>query len=62
MPVTGRWHVVQEGRNAIHAHAHDRDALAMLAAEGWATLVVWACETGDEAALRAQLAAFLGGG
>ncbi len=31
------------------------------AADGWAALVVWACETGDEAALRARLAAFLGG-
>jgi DNA mismatch endonuclease, patch repair protein len=52
-----RWGIIQ-GSNT----AHDQDALAALAAEGWTALVVWACETGDEAALRARLAAFLGGG
>lgn len=44
------------------AQGHDRDTLAMLAAEGWAALVVWGCETGNEEMLRARLAAFLGGG
>ena len=53
-PAAGRWHVAQ-GRD------EGRDALAMLAAGGWAALIVWACETGDEAAPRARLAAFLGG-
>jgi DNA mismatch endonuclease (patch repair protein) len=61
-PVAGRWHIAQ-GRSAApaHDHSHDRDALAALAAAGWAGLVVWACEAGDEAALRARLAAFLSG-
>ena len=62
MPAAGRWHVAREGWDAAQDHDHDRDALAMLAAAGWAGLVVWACEAGDEAALRARLAAFLGGG
>ena len=61
VPVAGRGHVAQ-GRSAAHDHdySHDRAALAALAAAGWAGLVVWACETGDEAALRARLATFLG--
>jgi DNA mismatch endonuclease, patch repair protein len=49
-PTAGRW-LVAQGRDAAHDHDHDHDhdALAMLAAGGWAGLVVWACETGDEA-------------
>lgn len=41
----------------------ERDArnLAALAKAGWSALVVWGCELRDEDALRAQLAAFLGG-
>ncbi|WP_406855637.1 DNA mismatch endonuclease Vsr [Alsobacter sp. KACC 23698] len=38
--------------------ARDADNLAALAARGWRSLVVWECETKDEAALRERLAAF----
>ena len=40
----------------------ERDAknLAALAADGWTSLVVWACELRDEDALRVRLTAFLG--
>ena len=64
VPAAGWWRIAHEGRDAAHDHdySHDRDALAALAAAGWAGLVVWACEAGDEAALRARLAAFLGKG
>ena len=39
--------------------ARDVRNLAALAEQGWRVLVVWECETGDEEALRARLAAFL---
>src|SRR5262249_24614438 len=39
--------------------ARDEKNLAALAEQGWRVLVVWECETGDEEALRARLAAFL---
>jgi DNA mismatch endonuclease (patch repair protein) len=63
VPVAGRWHVAQE-QSAAHDHdySHDQEALAALAATGWVGLVVWACELGDEAAVRARLATFLGRG
>lgn len=40
----------------------ERDAknLAALAADGWTSLVLWACELHDEDALRVRLTAFLG--
>jgi DNA mismatch endonuclease (patch repair protein) len=41
--------------------ARDAESLAALAARGWRSLVVWECETKDEAALRERLAAFLAG-
>jgi DNA mismatch endonuclease, patch repair protein len=40
----------------------DAAARAALAAAGWDALTVWECETRDEGALSARLAAFLGAG
>ncbi len=39
--------------------ARDAVALAALAARGWACLVVWECETRDEATLAARLKRFV---
>ena len=39
--------------------ARDAVALAALAARGWASLVVWECETRDEATLAARLERFV---
>lgn len=38
----------------------DRENRSEIAALGWTSIVVWECETGDEAALRCRLARFLG--
>lgn len=40
--------------------ARDRAAIEQLHAAGWETLVVWACETKDQAALAGRLSAYLG--
>lgn len=44
------------------ARNRERDvaALSALQDSGWSTLVIWECETKDEAALAARLRAFLG--
>jgi len=39
--------------------ARDAAALAALDAQGWASLVVWECETRDPVALSARLSAFV---
>lgn len=40
--------------------ARDKAVLKALKAEGWKTLVVWECETREDAKLSAKLARFLG--
>jgi DNA mismatch endonuclease (patch repair protein) len=39
----------------------DREAEATLRALGWEVLVVWECETGNRAALRARICSFVAG-
>lgn len=41
--------------------ARDAATQAQLVAKGWSVLVVWECETRDQATLAARLATFLGG-
>ena len=38
----------------------DAEHLAALKSSGWSVLVIWECETKDDARLRARLAKFLG--
>lgn len=52
---TGYWHEKLE-RNV----ARDRAAVEQLSVQGWQTLIVWECETKDEAALGDRLRGFLG--
>ena len=41
--------------------ARDGENVAALAASGWASLIVWECETADEHSLKKRLKKFLGG-
>lgn len=40
----------------------DRDVVKKLRKLGWAVLVIWECETGDQSALVSRLSSFLSGG
>lgn len=42
--------------------ARDQEHIARLEALGWRVLVIWECETADQAALGKRLRAFLGAG
>lgn len=41
--------------------ARDKKSIEALTAEGWKTLVIWECETKDEASLKTRLKKFLDG-